>query len=224
MNRDPIDATRESPPADGKFMRALRIPGVDRMIAIVAIIPSVYVTYVRFTQGVLTLPRVTAIIAGFLLIGTMVARRPPVRVTTNPWFWLLAFVATYGAVGFGLFVQPGGPLAPAIVTNTIAVLSLSITACARFSLGRNIGFVPAQRRLVSSGVYGYMRHPVYSGYFLALLGLILRAYSPFNLWVVVVLTGLFMYKSVVEENFLKIDPQYAEYMQKVRFRWIPGVA
>ena len=30
-------------------------------------------------------------------------------------------------------------------------------------------------------------------------------------------------KSLVEEDFLRTDPQYATYMQKVRARWIPFV-
>jgi len=28
-------------------------------------------------------------------------------------------------------------------------------------------------------------------------------------------------KSLVEESFLRADPQYADYMQQVRARWIP---
>jgi len=30
-------------------------------------------------------------------------------------------------------------------------------------------------------------------------------------------------KSLVEEDFLRHDPQYAAYMQRVRARWIPFV-
>jgi protein-S-isoprenylcysteine O-methyltransferase Ste14 len=30
-------------------------------------------------------------------------------------------------------------------------------------------------------------------------------------------------KSMVEENFLRADPEYAAYKQKVRTRWIPFV-
>ena len=69
-----------------------------------------------------------------------------------------------------------------------------------------------------------MRHPIYTAFFIGYAGLILRAYSLFNLAMVVLISALFMIKSVVEENFLKSDPQYAEYMQQVRFRWFPGIA
>ena len=208
----------------GSFTRIITATSVDRVVAIVSIVPFAYLTYVRFAEGNLNVPRICSIIVGFLLIGTMVARRAPVRVTPNPWFWLLAFVATYGTMGAALFAQRGVPLAPAIVTSTIALLALGITVFARFSLGRNIGFVPAQRRLVTSGAYAYMRHPIYTGLFVGYMGLILRAYSRLNVAMFSFIVALFVIKSVVEENFLKTDPLYAEYMQLVRSRWFPGIA
>jgi protein-S-isoprenylcysteine O-methyltransferase Ste14 len=39
----------------------------------------------------------------------------------------------------------------------------------------------------------------------------------------VILVGLFMLKSVVEERFLRDSPDYATYPKRVRYRWIPGV-
>jgi hypothetical protein len=33
----------------------------------------------------------------------------------------------------------------------------------------------------------------------------------------------FLIKSIVEENFLRADPQYAVYLRRVRARWIPFV-
>ena len=206
------------------FMRIITSPSVDRIVAIVSVVPFAYLTYVRFAEGNLTIPRLCSLIATFLLIATMMVRRAPVRVTPNPWFWLLAFVATYGATAAALFAQRGVPLAPAIVTSTIALLALGITVFARFSLGRNIGFVPAQRRIVTSGAYAYMRHPIYTGLFVGYMGLILRAYSPLNVAMFSFIVALFVIKSVVEENFLKTDPLYAEYMQLVRSRWFPGIA
>src|SRR2546423_3726203 len=215
-----VDPERKSP----SFSGLLSDPRVDRTVAVIASIPTAYLLYVRLRLGTLDIVRINLMVQSLLLIITMVARRAPVRVTPNPWFWLLAFVATYGATAAALFAQRGVPLAPAIVTSTIALLALGITVFARFSLGRNIGFVPAQRRLVTSGAYAYMRHPIYTGIFVGYMGLILRAYSPLNLAMFSVIAALFMIKSVVEENFLKTDPLYAAYMQLVPFRWFPGIA
>jgi protein-S-isoprenylcysteine O-methyltransferase Ste14 len=154
----------------------------------------------------------------------MVIRRPPQRVTPNPWYWLLAFVATYWDLLVLGFLQQGHALARNWVTDVIAVVGLLIVIWARLSLGRNIGFVPAQRELVHTGAYAYMRHPVYTGGLLTTLAFLLRAYSPQN----ALLMGLRIFwfipiKSLVEEDFLRQDSQYAAYMQRVRARWIPYV-
>ena len=94
---------------------------------------------------------------------------------------------------------------------------------ARLSLGRNIGLVPAQRRLVTHGAYAWVRHPIYAGIFVAYAGALLSAWAPVNLLIAATGCWLFMYKSVIEEQFLSADPEYREYLQKVRWRWIPGL-
>jgi hypothetical protein len=35
---------------------------------------------------------------------------------------------------------------------------------------------------------------------------------------------MFVVKSFIEEGFLRTDPQYAEYLLQVRWRWFPGLA
>jgi protein-S-isoprenylcysteine O-methyltransferase Ste14 len=94
---------------------------------------------------------------------------------------------------------------------------------ARLSLGFSIGFVPADRSIVSRGAYRFVRHPIYTGLFMALLAFVLRAYSPLSLTLAVILVGLFMLKSVIEEWFLRDNPDYATYLQHVHYRWVPGV-
>ena len=131
------------------FMGLIMSPTVDRVIAIVAILPFSYLEYVRFREGLVNIPRAAAFAATLLLIVTMVVRRPPVRVTPNPWFWLLAFVVTYGSFGLAMFAQRGVVIAPPIVTDVIALLGLGILIYARFSLGRNIA-----DRAKTPGIWG----------------------------------------------------------------------
>jgi protein-S-isoprenylcysteine O-methyltransferase Ste14 len=203
----------------------LMVPWVDKVIAIVAMVPFVYYVYARFRISGWSLPWIAFAIHIFVLISTMIVRRVPVRITTNPWFWLLTFVETYwGVLTLGL-TTPGRPLAPNWVTDSIAIVSLGLALWARLSLGRSIGLVPALRKLVTHGVYRYMRHPIYSAISISLVGVALRSYSPRNL--VIFGLGIFWFclKSVVEESFLRsADPEYAAYMQRVRWRWIPGIA
>lgn len=206
------------------LMQKLSDPWVDRTIAAVACIPLVYGAYYRIQHFHLGLPVIAAVLNTLILVVTMVLRRPPKRITPNPWYWLLAFVATYWLIFIIFFLQKGRPVVAGWLTDFLAALGLAIVVWARWSLGRNIGFVPAQRELVHSGAYAFMRHPVYTGILFAHTAFVLRAYSPLNLLLLGMGVLWFIpIKSLVEEDFLRGDPQYAAYMRRVRARWIPFV-
>jgi protein-S-isoprenylcysteine O-methyltransferase Ste14 len=214
----------KAPNLSFNLMRVLSLPWLDRTIAAIACVPLVYLAYYRYEHWHHGFPLIASALNVLILVLTMVIRRPPQRVTPNPWYWLLAFVATYWDLLVLSFLEQGRPLARNWVTDVIAVAGLLIVVWARLSLGRNIGFVPAQRELVHTGAYAYVRHPVYTGGLLTTLAFLLRAYSPQNM----LLMGLRILwfipiKSLVEEDFLRADPQYAAYMQRVRARWIPYV-
>lgn len=206
-------------------MEVLSQPWVDRTIAAIACVPLVYGAYYRYLHfHQVGLPLIAAVLNTLVLVITMVLRRPPKRVTPNPWYWLLAFVASYWLNVIIFFLQKGRPIVANWMPDTLALLALATMLWARLSLGRNIGFVPAQRELVDTGAYAVMRHPVYTGVLLGNLAFVLRAYSPLN--ALLMGLGVFWFipiKSLVEEDFLRHDPRYAAYMHKVRARWIPFV-
>jgi len=212
----------KAPNLSFNLIRALSLPWLDRTIAAIACVPLVYLAYYRYQHWHHGFPLIASALNVLIVVVTMVIRRPPKRVTPNPWYWLLAFVATYWDLLVLAFLQQGQPLVSNWMTDAIATAGLLIFVWARLSLGRNIGFVPAQRELVHNGAYAYMRHPVYTGGLLTTLAFLLRAYSPQNallmglriLWFIPI-------KSLVEEDFLRADPQYASYMKRVRARWIP---
>lgn len=218
MASTPI-ATRRRP----SLLEILAQPSVDRTIAFVAMLPLLYLTYLRYKHWGLGIPVVSLATGTLIAFVTMVLRRPPKRITPNPWYWLLTFVATYWPVLTLGVMQKGAPVVSRFVSDAVAISGLVVIVWARVSLGRNIGFVPAQREIVTTGAYRYMRHPIYTGLFLGLLGLVLRAFSPRNALIVGLGILWFLIKSVVEENFLRSEPVYAAYLQRVRGRWIPFV-
>ena len=105
----------------------------------------------------------------------------------------------------------------------VAVCYVGVVVYARLSLGRNIGFVPAQRNVVRSGAYRHVRHPIYTGLFLVWASLMLRFFSPANVGILLTIYALYVIKSIVEESFLRQDPEYAQYMDQVKYRFIPGL-
>ena len=217
-------ASNTPPNLPSRLIRVLAQPWLDRTIAAVACLPLAYGVYYRYVHFHHGLPLIAAVLNTSILIVTMLMRRPPKRVTPNPWYWLLAFVASYWLVFIIFFVQKGSPLVANWITDALAIIGLLVMLWARISLGKNIGLVPAQRELVSTGAYAYMRHPVYTAVLITAIAFVLRAYSPLNallmsfhvLWFIPI-------KSLVEEDFLRGDPEYAAYMRRVRARWIPFV-
>lgn len=184
-------------------------------------VPLLYLTYYRYQHLGLGIPLLSFAAGTLIAFVTMVTRRPPKRITPNPPYWLLAFAATYWPLLTLGIIQKGAPVAPRLISDAVAIGSLAVIVWARLSLGRNIGMVPAQRQIVTTGAYRYVRHPIYSGHFLGALGVALRAYSPRN--EIILALGILWYliKCFVEESFLRADPQYADYLQRVRARWIP---
>jgi protein-S-isoprenylcysteine O-methyltransferase Ste14 len=206
------------------LIQVLSLPWLDRSIATIACVPLAWGAYYRYRHFHHGFPLIASVLNILILIVTMVIRRPPRRVTPNPWYWLLAFVASYWQILILGFLQAGQPLVSNRITTLLAALGLVVMVWARLSLGRNIGFVPAQRELVSSGAYAFMRHPVYTAVLLTNGAFLLRAFSPLN--ALLIGFGIFWFipvKSLVEEDFLRADPEYADYMRRVRTRWIPFV-
>jgi protein-S-isoprenylcysteine O-methyltransferase Ste14 len=207
-----------------RLLGALRIPWVDKTIAIVAASPFAYELIRLLGRGEMNIPRAVLATHYLLVVATMVFRIAPVRITSNPWYWLLAFVASYQGLWAAAFIQRGTAIVPGAVSNSIAILSLAVVAYARLSLGRNIGLVPAQRTIVTRGAYRFVRHPIYTGIFISWLSFVLSVYTPRNVALALVGCGLFVIKSFIEEGFLREDPEYAAYLARVRWRWFPGLA
>ena len=84
----------------------------------------------------------------------------------------------------------------------VFVLGLALAIWARVYLGRNWGMPMSQKddpELVTAGPYSRVRHPIYSGIILAMIGTAI-AVSLYWLVAVVVLGAYFLYSAVVEER------------------------
>lgn len=204
--------------------RMLCNPYVDKIIAVVAVSPYFVYLYRYWFYDRYSFVQAIFAMNVFIFIATMYLRRAPERVTMNPFFWILAFVALYGPFAILLVGDMGVQLVPSAVTNALAVVSFLIFTYARISLGRSVGIVPSQRGIVIHGAYRWVRHPIYTGIFVTYLGFALSAYSPVNVTLLVLFAGVFVIKSLIEERFLMRDTRYAEYMRQVRWRWVPGIA
>ena len=206
-----------------RLLLRLREPLFDRSIALVACSPYIVLFYRKLQAAELHLTTLVLLTHMLLWIGMMSFRRSPVRVTANPWYWALAFLATYWPFLVVEFPDTGRALTPNWISSGLSLFSGLLMIYARLSLGRNIGIVPAQRKLVMHGAYRYMRHPIYTALLISLLAQLLHYFSAVNLALAGTGGALFAFKGFIEEHFLADDPQYRQYMRDVRWRWIPGL-
>ncbi|QGM99810.1 methyltransferase family protein [Methylocystis parvus] len=80
------------------------------------------------------------------------------------------------------------------------------------------------QRIVMTGPYGVVRHPMYGGAILFLLGTPLLLGSSYGFVFVPLLVILLAVRSVFEERVLaERFPEYAAYAEKVRYRLVPFV-
>lgn len=85
---------------------------------------------------------------------------------------------------------------------------------ALLQLNTNLSPFPSPKRsafLVKTGMYKYVRHPIYSGIILLFIGYAVYKASVYKMIIALLLLGLFYLKSKYEESKLKLH--YKEYSQ-----------
>ena len=136
--------------------------------------------------------RVGIILVVLLLLRVRAAKGQ--TVTSNPWLQ---------GIGLALFF-----------------LGLALAIWARVYLGRNWGMPMSQKadpELVTTGPYHSIRHPIYSGIVLAMVGTAI-AVSLYWLVAVIFLGAYFLYSAIVEERSMaRLFPDsYPEYKRSTK--------
>lgn len=97
----------------------------------------------------------------------------------------------------------------------LAVIGLGIVVAAVFQLRKSLSPFPTPRegaKLITSGVFEFARHPIYSGILFITFGISIWLGSGFKLLMSLLLYLLFYLKSSYEEQLLiKAFPEYVHY-------------
>lgn len=161
------------------------------------------------------------VLANCLTLGLSLFVRVPKRRDWNP----VTIICSLGASYYFLAIQlaPGERLVPEILGAGLQVIGITWQIYAKISLRFSFGILPANRGIVSSGAYRFVRHPIYLGYLIADVGFVLTNFGLQNLLVYAGLYALQAVRINREEKLLSDDPEYCRYREKVRFRALPGV-
>jgi protein-S-isoprenylcysteine O-methyltransferase Ste14 len=143
--------------------------------------------------------------------GLPLAQYPPTAVVD----WLSA---VYGAGASWLW-------RPLLSLNAVIGLSImaageALTVAGMLSLGRSFSIFSEVRELATSGLYRFVRHPLYLGEMIAVWGYVLAWPAPWSVACALLFTALQSWRAKVEERrLLAHHPAYAEYRERAGFLW-----
>lgn len=157
-----------------------------------------------------------AVVIAGLSVAVFLTRRQPRKVTLDPYAWVVALAGTW--LPLLLRVTPGAEI---LVGQVLQVSGFAIQVAALLSLNRSMGVVAANRGIKTSGPYRFVRHPLYTAYFISYAGLLINHRSAYNLTLLGFWAFFQWMRIRYEEEILSLDPRYRQYKQQTRWRVIP---
>ncbi|HLP61242.1 MAG TPA: isoprenylcysteine carboxylmethyltransferase family protein [Candidatus Deferrimicrobium sp.] len=177
--------------------------------------------YKQYVGTGLTYIDVSFTIQNIVLLTVILIRRPHRGVDSSVFNQAVALAAFCSGIAFMGQQTVQNSLLTAVSTGIIIIANiLGITTL--LALGRSFGVLIAVREIKTSGLYSFVRHPMYGTDILLRIGFIVSHFNPLTAFVFVVSTGCYVYRAVLEEKFLSREEAYSLYMKKVRYRFIPG--
>ena len=155
-----------------------------------------------------------------LVVVFTVFRRNPSRVDRSLRARVLTTISMMGPP----LIRPASvaALAPEAVTVIVTAAGLLVVIAGKMSLGRSFGLMPANRGIVSTGLYRRVRHPIYAGYLVTHIGFLAANPTIWNATMLVLADLALLMRAKCEEQTLARDPAYREYLGRVRWRVLPG--
>ena len=129
----------------------------------------------------------------------LISRKPNIEKTDSKMSLILAYASS--AWPFIYLNQYNSFPQAFLVSSILAILGFTISTLALFDLGSSFGVSPANRGMVRTGLYRYIRHPMYSGYVISELGFVFL--NPFNAIIWMISIGLYFFRTKLEDQVLK---------------------
>jgi len=158
-----------------------------------------------------------------MVVFLCVVRHRPVKKAKGLWPRFTAFCGTF-LIFF--LLAPEAKEASLLQSGIASALSLAgiiLSITALIMLGKSFSMMAEARRLVTTGFYSFVRHPLYLAEEILLLGVIIQMLSPFNVAVFILQTMFQIQRLKNEEAVLQESfPEYEEYKSRTAML-IPGI-
>jgi len=173
----------------------------------------------RLNPGRITL--ILLLVSSILTVGFSAFAKLPQRRDWHPVAMCFSIGGSFYCFAYQLSAST--QLIPEWAGGSWQIAGIVLQLFAKLSLGRSFGLLPANRGVVSTGAYRFVRHPIYAGYLLSEIGFLLTNFSTRNLITIGVWMLLQIGRISLEEHLLSEDEHYRAYKSQVRYRLIPGV-
>ncbi|MBZ9846803.1 isoprenylcysteine carboxylmethyltransferase family protein [Mesorhizobium sp. CA14] len=151
-----------------------------------------------------------------LMVITTVARLSPLKTAEGVEPRISALIGSFATVT--LIAVPRAQIAPQLelVADSVTIFGFVLCISCLWWLGRSFSIVAQARRLVTTGPYRIVRHPLYVCETVVLLGIVLRNPKWATVTVCIVCLA-FQYRRLInEEKVLRAAfPEYDEYARRV---------
>jgi protein-S-isoprenylcysteine O-methyltransferase Ste14 len=154
-----------------------------------------------------------------LVLLLVLMRRPTDQISLRFKDWFIAFSATF----LPLLVVPGQSLELGALPGLVMLVGFCVALWAKLQLRRSFGLVAANRGLKTTGIYRFVRHPMYLGYFLSQFGFLMMNWNRVNVTILSVWAALQLARISAEERVLSLDTSYRAHMDRARYRLLPFV-
>ena len=170
-----------------------------------------------------TFAHLSTLLLLLLLVVMFAVRRVPQHSPIGFWPRFVAVAGTFIGVGIVLLPQQEVSSARYLASLVLIFSGSALAIYATLNLGRSVSVLPQARRLVTSGPYAVVRHPLYLGEIVATFGVALQFLLPWSM----VLLGLHilfqLQRMKYEERVLsKAFPDYESYRARTT-RLVPGL-
>jgi protein-S-isoprenylcysteine O-methyltransferase Ste14 len=154
----------------------------------------------------------------------------------HPFHWMVTLVCYYPFIKFAgtFFPFPAGAEgSPLLIDHSI--FRVAVNVCTIVALGgmviatTSLGFSFSNlcyKKIQTSGPYRLVRHPATVGKLSFFFFAIFRYKSSFcfaTITLYLIWCTIYVTRAICEERFLRQFPEYRAYMEKVRYRFIPGI-
>jgi len=138
---------------------------------------------------------------------------------------LRTLAASGGMLVLPCFMRPTNLSTGALATTGLVfeLFGVALAQVARVYMGRSFGVLPANRGIVSSGPFRWVRHPIYFGWLILSIGYAMSYVSERNTILIAVTLPFMVWRISQEEQHLTADPDYRRYVGLVRYRLFPGL-